>query len=174
MKRSNHYEAAFEHLLRERALPYVAVDEAKRALLANTQLKSFDFVLYLPERRNLLIDVKGRKAAGGKRRWSFDPWVNRSDLEALATWQEVFGDGFRAAFAFAFWLSDLDQVGLFETFTFRERYYRFYVVYLDDYRPYLRQRSDRWDTVTIPREVFGRLAFEFDELLRCPPANKKL
>jgi len=32
-KRSNHYEAAFEEYLRQRQIPYVAVDEKKRALL---------------------------------------------------------------------------------------------------------------------------------------------
>ena len=30
-----HYEAAFEHYLRERGIPYVAVDEAKKAMFSN-------------------------------------------------------------------------------------------------------------------------------------------
>ena len=44
--RSVHYEAAFEAFLRDRGIPYVAVDEAKKALFANAKLKSFDFVVY--------------------------------------------------------------------------------------------------------------------------------
>ena len=44
--RTVHYEAAFEGYLRHRAIPYVAIDEAKRALFANAKLKSFDFVVY--------------------------------------------------------------------------------------------------------------------------------
>ena len=43
------------------AFPYVAVDEAKKALFANAQLKSFDFVVYSKNGPNLLVDVKGRK-----------------------------------------------------------------------------------------------------------------
>src|SRR5918999_457877 len=59
--RSVHYEAAFEAYLRDRAIPYVAVDEAKKALFANAKLKSFDFVVYSKTGPNLLIDVKGRQ-----------------------------------------------------------------------------------------------------------------
>ena len=53
-----HYEAAFEHYLRQRRVPYVAVDEAKKALFANASLKSFDFVVYSQQGPNLLVDVK--------------------------------------------------------------------------------------------------------------------
>ena len=44
--RKVHYEAAFEAFLRDRGIPYVAVDEAKKAMFANSKLKSFDFVVY--------------------------------------------------------------------------------------------------------------------------------
>lgn len=163
MRRNNHYEAAFEHLLRTRGLPYVPVDEARRALFASADLKSFDFVVYLPDRRNLLIDVKGRRARHGPRGWQYDCWVSRGDLDALATWQEVFGRDFAAALVFAFHLADPDAVGLFEPFAFRNRHYRFYAAYLDDYRPYVKPRSASWDTVTIPRKVFKEIAFDFNE-----------
>lgn len=77
-QRRHHYERAFEHYLREKRIPYVAVDEARKALLpdgaalrvsypdatnsqpATSALKSFDFVLY-GSAGNALIDVKGRK-----------------------------------------------------------------------------------------------------------------
>ncbi len=73
-QRRHHYERAFETFLRQRRIPYVAVDEARKALLSSDAtfringdepgtdeaLKSFDFVLY-GQSRNFLIDVKGRK-----------------------------------------------------------------------------------------------------------------
>ena len=83
-QRQHHYERAFEAYLRQRRIPYVAVDEAKRALLPEggpalrleiegesaggvrqvRVLKSFDFVIYgHGEAGNLLVDVKGRKIA---------------------------------------------------------------------------------------------------------------
>src|SRR6476661_1686626 len=61
MDRNIHYEAAFEAFLRDRGIPCVAVDEAKKALFANARLKSFDFVVYSKSGPNLLIDVKGRQ-----------------------------------------------------------------------------------------------------------------
>ena len=62
--RSIHYEAAFEAFLRDRGIPYVAVDEAKKALFADARLKSFDFVVYSKNGPNLLVDVKGRQLCG--------------------------------------------------------------------------------------------------------------
>ena len=59
--RNVHYEAAFEAFLRDKGIPYVAVDEAKKALFANAKLKSFDFVVYSKNGPNLLVDVKGRQ-----------------------------------------------------------------------------------------------------------------
>ena len=59
--RTVHYEAAFEAFLRDRGIPYVAVDEAKKALFSTAKLKSFDFVVYSKNGPNLLIDVKGRQ-----------------------------------------------------------------------------------------------------------------
>jgi len=84
----DHYQRAFEAYLRQRRLPYVSVDEARRAILPDgaalrierppltpldpdapphaaphpATLKSFDFVVYA-EHSNLLVEVKGRKLA---------------------------------------------------------------------------------------------------------------
>ncbi len=58
--RNIHYEAAFEDYLRCMGSPYVAVDEAKRAIFAETSIKNFDFLVYSDSGVNLLTDVKGR------------------------------------------------------------------------------------------------------------------
>lgn len=82
-QRHHHYELAFETFLRSRRIPYVAVDEARKALLPDTAaltlqrddtttsrqntLKSFDFVIYATPHTasapssNLLVEIKGRK-----------------------------------------------------------------------------------------------------------------
>src|SRR3954468_19322523 len=72
--RNVHYEAAFEAFLREKGIPCVAVDEAKRALFANAKLKSFDFVVYSKNGPNLLVDVKGRQLCNRGSRRSFETW----------------------------------------------------------------------------------------------------
>src|SRR5687767_2776059 len=97
--RSVHYEAAFEEFLRLRGIPYVAVDEAKKALFANAKLKSFDFVVYSKTGPNLLIDVKGRQqrsSNGSPARRTFESWTTERDVEDLRQWEQVFGEGFKA------------------------------------------------------------------------------
>jgi hypothetical protein len=65
--RDNHYEAAFEEYLRYRCVPYVAVDEAKRSLLANGEsIKSLDFIVSSPGEITWLVDVKGRRFPSGE------------------------------------------------------------------------------------------------------------
>ena len=63
--RDNHYEVAFEEYLRSRGTPYVAVDEARRSLLADGEsLKSLDFIVSASE-LTWLVDVKGRRFPSG-------------------------------------------------------------------------------------------------------------
>ncbi len=162
MKTNNHYERAFRHLLQQKSITHVAVNESHRSAFAQVHLKSFDFIAYLPDQNNLIVDVKGRKARRGKRDWLFDPWVTEQDVEAMGKWQEIFGKRFSAAFIFAFWLGDFDKVELFESVRYEDRFYRFYAIYLDDYKRYLKPRSSRWQSVTIPRAVFRELAWEID------------
>ena len=165
MKKGNHYESAFQNLLDQRALPYVAVNENHRAAFAEVKLKSFDFLVYLPSQRNLLVDIKGRKSKPSKNDWLFDPWVGREDIDALENWQEIFGKSFAAAFVFAFWLCDFNHVQMFEPFRYQDHYYRFYAIYLDDYKKYMKPRSAKWNTITIPRGVFHELAWDLDQFL---------
>src|SRR5207302_8237523 len=94
--RSLHYEAAFEAFLRDRGIPCVAVDEAKKALFSNAKLKCFDFVVYSKAGPNLLVDVKGRQARNGS--GSYQTWATQQDVSDLMQWEQVFGEGFRAIF----------------------------------------------------------------------------
>ncbi len=45
VKRTNHYDVAFEEYLRGTCTPYVAVDEQRRARLVDASLKSMDFIV---------------------------------------------------------------------------------------------------------------------------------
>src|ERR1700744_4387711 len=114
--RSIHYEAAFEAFLRDRGIPYVAVDEAKKALFANARLKSFDFVVYSKNGPNLLVDVKGRSCRNRESRSGFETWGTDRDVEVLLQWQQVFGEGFEAVLTFVYWIDTpmTPEPGMFE------------------------------------------------------------
>jgi len=72
-----------EAYLRESGTPYVAVDEARKALFAGVELKSFDFVAYSESGPNWLITCKPFSAPGMR--------------DTMRAWEDVFGKGFAAA-----------------------------------------------------------------------------
>jgi len=157
--RKVHYESAFEAYLRERGIPYVAVDEARKAMFASARLKSFDFVVYSPRGANLLVDIKGRqfRGKGGRPARSFQTWATEQDVADLLQWQQVFGEGFRAVFMFVFWIDPplTPEPGMFEH---RDRWYLFLGVELAEYQEHMRRRSARWETVALPQADFKMLA----------------
>jgi len=95
--RDNHYEAAFEEYLRSRGIPYVAVDEARRSLMADgASIKSLDFIVSGPGGTAWLVDVKGRRfPSGEEHKHYWKNWSTRDDLASLAQWERLFGENFR-------------------------------------------------------------------------------
>ena len=180
-QRRHHYEQAFEHYLRERRVPYVAVNEARKALLPDTpsnrlggaegqtgkkaSLKSFDFVLY-GEPTNLLAEIKGRKVGGRPSggspmptRSRLESWVTRDDVESLLEWEALFGANFRSLFVFVYWCDVPPPGSLFqEIFEFRGRWYALRGIEVAAYATEMKTRSPRWGTVHLPTEAFERLS----------------
>ncbi len=122
-------------------------------------------MVYSSQRRNLLIDVKGRKHSGKTGR-AFQNWVTRDDVTCMQRWAELFGPDFEPAFAFLFWCDAQPPDALFhEVFAYGDRWYAVLAVRLSDYRQHMRDRSVRWDTVSIPAKAFGQLSLPLKELL---------
>jgi len=155
--RSVHYEAAFEAFLRDRGIPCVAVDEAKKALFANAKLKSFDFVVYNKNGPNLLIDVKGRQLRNRSAVKGFETWSTEQDVTDLMQWQQVFGEGYRALLTFVYWI-DPPLHPAPGMYSFRGRWYLLMGIELEEYRKHMRRRSAKWETVALPAEDFRSLA----------------
>ncbi|HED52885.1 MAG TPA: hypothetical protein ENJ00_01620, partial [Phycisphaerales bacterium] len=105
----HHYEQALEAHLRDRRIPFISLNEARRALLPPGQalratelghdqprevtLKSFDHVIY-GSPHNLLVDIKGRKVKARKSEATvgrLESWVTLEDVEALTRWERLFG-----------------------------------------------------------------------------------
>ncbi len=157
-QRRFHYDAAFEHYLRANQIPYVAVDEARKAMQGPRKLKSFDFVVYGKSGPNLLVDVKGRKHSG-KSHKSLDNWVTADDVADLQQWEKIFGDGFKGTLVFLYWCAVQPPDALFqEIFCYQDRWYAVLGVTIDAYRQKMGRRSAKWDTVHVPADEFARLA----------------
>lgn len=220
MKRHIHYERAFEDYLQAEQIPYVAVDEAKRAAFRDAKLKSFDFIVYGSHGTNWLVDIKGRRwgspshtkvgsaeppgaepqadrdpeiasaAASGapssphvatlklppstdtqgapsegsksrssrtRRKPTWENWITQADRDALAQWEQLFGEGFSALLVFAYWINDPQRkppAGL--TFRTRDTDYIFAGIPLATYTQHARLRSPKWGTINMPRDLFAQ------------------
>ena len=172
VQRRHHYEAAFEAYLRRHRIPYLAVNEARQALLPQaaastaSSLKSFDLVVYR-QGLNLLADIKGRRSpqrpGHGAR---LENWVTLQDLHALEAWEGLFGDGFVGAFIFMYWSAEQPPDGAWpEVFAHRNRWYAPRLILRPDYATRHGPRSMRWQTVQLPRAAFDRYSSPF----RAPP-----
>jgi hypothetical protein len=162
--RSIHYEAAFEAFLRNKGIPCVVVDEAKRALFANAKLKSFDFVVYSKSGPNLLVDVKGRQLRNRSSRSGFETWATEQDIADLMQWEQVFGEGYKGLISFVYWIDPplTPEPGMFE---FKGRWYYMVGIELAEYRNHMRRRSPKWETVALPAEHFRSLARPIEQWL---------
>ena len=190
-----HYERAFEAYLRQRRLPYVALNQARRAVFDGVRLKSFDFLIYPPAQMRILTDVKGRRLelSAYQRGRLGESWVTTEDVDGLKCWQKVFGLSYRSIFVFAYWLygeplrcesSTVISLGplravidtpaqpdLPDVFSFQGRLYTFKAVELNAYRVGMKPRSASWRTVYVPSRIFRNVVEPFDNFIR--PQRKK-
>lgn len=158
-KRDNHYEAAFEGFLRDRLIPYVAVDETKRAKLGDASLKSLDFIVSTPLGISWLVDVKGRKFPSGVQKHYWRNWSTADDIRSLTAWQHLFGGKSQGLFVFAYELvADRAPLPVEQLYEYQDRLYGFVGISLSDYAAAARPLSSAWQTVTMPAAEFRRKA----------------
>lgn len=168
-ERRSHYELAFEALLNRRGTPFVAVEDVRHCIKGRLGAKTFDYVVYPSGGPAYLVDVKGRKLSAGVERPDArsNNWITRADLEGMQIWQEVFGKDYVTSIVFAFWLAGDEEAGDTSksplaagrsVVAFAGRRYSFWLVRLVDYARHQKQRSKKWDTITIPTEDFRRIS----------------
>jgi len=163
----NHYERAFENWLKDHRIEYVAKYQHERATFRDVEIKSFDFLLY-PHSRPIIVEVKGRTFRGASlaKMAGFECWVTAEDVNGLLTWQKILGAGHRALFVFAYKMEhiDVDFNGR-DVFDFDANQYLFFYVPLEDYRKFMKRRSPKWRTVTLPADKFRQCAKPLSEYL---------
>ena len=160
-RRHNHYERAFEDFLRVNTIPYVAVDEAKRGLLPDIEIKNADFIVHAAGGVNLIVDVKGKRFPyehHGHRTY-YESWIHCEDLEGLSTWERLFGEGFTALLVFVYWIRNLSDRhvdgDLFSTLhRCRGRDYALTAVSCADFSRRFRGRSRRWKAIDMAAKEF--------------------
>jgi hypothetical protein len=165
---SNHYERAFENWLIDNRIQYIVVDEHKRTAFSRSSIKSFDFLVYSRNGQVIIAEIKGRKFRGTRlaKLTGFECWVTTEDVDGLAGWRRVFGSGHRPVFIFAYKVENIDvDFDGTDVFDFDANRYIFFCVELDDYRAFMKRRSPKWQTITLPADKFRQCAIPITELL---------
>lgn len=165
--RLNHYERAFGNWLIDNHIPYLPIDEQKRRSLGRLKFKSFDYLLSDGNQQIIIAEVKGRKFKGKSfaNLTGFQCWVTYDDVASLAKWQEIFGPGHKAAFIFAYSIENIDvDFDGREVYDFKDRRYVFFCIMLDDYERFMKVRSPKWKTVTVPADKFRRYSVQLSGL----------
>jgi hypothetical protein len=164
---ANHYERAFENWLMDHRVEYVAEYQHERAVIGNVDIKSFDFLLH-PRSRPVIVEVKGRKFRGTslEKMAGFECWVTAEDVDGLLKWQKVLGAGHRAVFVFAYKMENIDvDFNGRDVLEYDANSYLFFCVRLEDYRKFMKRRSPKWRTVTLPADKFRQCARPLGEYL---------
>jgi hypothetical protein len=162
---SNEY-VAFEAYLQRHGLGYIAVDETRRALWGDTPVKSLDFVVFGRGGARLLVDVKGRRFPAGPKsrpRHVWECWSFRDDVHGIERWASLAGPDYQGLLVFAYQLGSAVTMpdSTPDLWIHRGRRYLFRAVVIDEYRQFMRVRSPRWDTVTLPKARFRALVRPF-------------
>jgi hypothetical protein len=174
VRRSSEYECAFEAYLQHKRLCYVAVDEHRRPLLDDAPVKSLDFIVFGAQGARLVVDVKGRRFPSGKPerlRRIWECWATRDDIEGLDRWARLWGPEFRGLLVFAYHIlpsvelpDDTEDVWLH-----RGRRYLLRGIDAHLYRTFMRIRSPRWGTVSLPTAVFRSLVQPLSHFTQVTP-----
>ena len=164
----NHYERAFQNWLIDHQIDYVALNEEKEIELGRNGIKSFDFLLELKDGRGIIAEIKGRRFKGTtfEKLASLECWVTTGDIDGLTKWREIFGNNHEAVFVFIYKIENIDvDFDGAEVFDFDSRRYIFFCIRLDDYVKFMKRRSPKWQTVTLPADKFRQCAIPLTNYL---------
>ena len=178
----NEYENAFQSWLTDNRAKYIPIDQHKRSVFSNSKIKSFDFLLYpdktkdTPNKPDVIIaEVKGRKFKGksliGLK--SIQSWVTIEDIKGLQIWQRILSASHPSgkiittpAFIFAYKFDNIDvETDGIEPYDYADNKFVFYIIKLDDYKEFMKPRSQKWQTVTLPAEKYRQIALNAKKFL---------
>jgi hypothetical protein len=158
---SNHYEKAFGNWLIENQVEFISTADQHKPVFEQSTLKSFDFLLFPSSDKKIIAEVKGRRFKGTKLAGlsRLECWVTTEDVDGLAAWQKTLGPDYDATFIFAYKVQnvDVDFDGR-DIFDYNDDRYLFFAIRLDDYVKHMKQRSPKWQTVTLSAEKFRTCA----------------
>lgn len=176
-----HYERALENYFRSKGILCIAVNEAKRPVYGKTKLKNFDF-LVLSNKKNLLVDVKGKKfpyVNSNKTLRFWENWVSDGDIKYMLKWKSHISlTKVTSIFCFAYWLNHASALGEIKKlknfkgldkrnyhFKFGKREYAFLAIKVEVYNVLKKHRSRKLKSFYISRNIFKQKVYPISKYL---------
>jgi uncharacterized protein YlbG (UPF0298 family) len=158
--KNSHYEAAFEKILRDSGIPYIAINEFKRPIISGKPIKNFDFIVF-SKKCKYIIDIKGKSFFRKiKRKFVSSKWKNwilEDDWKGLKQWQKTFGKNFKSIIVYPYWLKNKEDIKQFhDIYYFKNKRYGIVGIYSTDFLKNRKRRSKKWNTFYIPKEKFKK------------------
>ena len=155
-RRNNHYEKAFEQTILKRGIDFSPINEGRVPIVDGQGIKNFDFLVYLPSGKHLLVELKGRKVSGPN---AVNCWATNQGVSDLGRWRDALGEEFEPVFVFVFEIPMVHQGR--SHFTFGDRCYQAWLLTLNDFEKYSHQRSKSWGTLNVKSADFREVARPF-------------
>lgn len=174
------YERVFEGIIRKCEIPYIAINEAKRAVVEGKKIKSLDFIV-ASKTGIYLLDVKGKTFPYGwpKRSISerdyWENWVHKDDLEGMELWSSLLqSKKIQPLLVFVYKIVKRDEVQNFVDYVKMDNtLYGFVAIPTSVYRQNWKQRSvaQGFTAMYVSRDKFKSLAEPFSKFL---PETRKI
>lgn len=144
----SNYEKVFEEIIRACEIPYIAINEAKRAVVEGKKIKSLDFIV-ASKLGVYLLDIKGKTFPYGwphrliTSRDYWENWVHKGDLEGMELWSNLFGSKkVQSLLVFIYKILKQDELDNFIDYVeMHNIYYGFVAIPTFLYRRHWKQRS---------------------------------
>lgn len=165
----SNYERMFEALLRNRKIPYVAVDEKHRPIIGGGTIKNFDFLVY-SRKGSYAIDIKGKNfpqsMGKGRAGLRWQNWVKGDDLQGLKQWHSLMGRFCSPVIIFAYRVLLIQDIFLFhDLFNYEGDSYGLVGVKLENYTAGAQLRSSKWNAYSVKKELFLKIARPLREFI---------
>ncbi|MGH9909394.1 MAG: HYExAFE family protein [Nitrososphaerales archaeon] len=174
------YEKVFEEIIRTCEIPYIAINEAKRAVVRGKKIKSLDFIV-ASKNGIYLLDIKGKTFPYGWPKRSIGPrdywenWVHKDDLEGMELWSKLFESRkVQSLLVFVYKIVKKDELEKFVDYVkMQNTYYGFVAIPASVYKQHWKQRSKApgFTAMYISRSEFPRFVKPFSNFL---PKTKKI
>lgn len=145
----------FEEYLLSSQILYIAVNEEKKPIIDDKQVKNFDFIVSSFNGK-FLVEIKGKDFA--VRNW--ENWIHEADLSGLKKWSNYF-NAFVPLLVIPYLIKNPEDEAIVAEYAdirvFKNQTYGILAVTLADYYSKAKKRARKIDAIDVPKDEFLKI-----------------